>query len=235
VRLGANAGVYVQVGRDAFMVDALFDEHVHGFSALDETSFERFLDLADQNPPEAALFSHTHPDHFSQRACARAIARWPELFVAYPGASDSGSAFDMHGEGGAFHHGGIDVAYARVPHEGSCHFVPHYALRLEVGGIRILFSGDAHAGDPGVLALARSGVDIAILNFTWATLRSGRSVLDRFAPGAICLVHLPFEDDDRYGYRRSVEHVLHTFPFPHGLDIRALDAPFQSESFVIVN
>ena len=64
------------------------------------------------------------------------------------------------------------------------------------------------------------------MNFPWGALRKGRAFLQRYVkPEHLGLYHLPFAEDDDFGFRHAVERSLR--PIDGTEDIRILQDPLE--------
>ena len=67
VTLSANAGVVIQCGGYRIWVDALHDQKVDGFSAVDSKLQMDMLKCPAFSDPQYICYTHCHPDHFSEK------------------------------------------------------------------------------------------------------------------------------------------------------------------------
>ena len=128
--------------------------------------------------------------------------------------------------------GELTLHFHRLPHESTQYIhVPHYGCLLEWQGYRVLLTGDCTVGCSALAELTGGkSVDLALLDFPWLTLPRGReAIADLIRPRHLLIGHLPFPEDDRWGYRLAAQRALGKLPAV--ADIRLLLEPFQTESF----
>lgn len=202
VTLSANAGVALDLDGRRIWVDALHEEKQTGFSALTPDLQRQMLNCPAFFQPEFICYTHCHPDHYSGRLTQTAQKLWPEAMLLMPKSQMEQK-------------NGLTVQYIRLPHEGEQYAdTEHYGLLICYRGRNILISGDCAVASP-VLAemLAGKRVDLALLDFPWATLKRGREFLQEHMPETeILLYHLPFTEDDINGYRLSAENAAKLLP-----------------------
>ena len=229
VTLSANAGVAVHVDGHRIWVDALHEEKQPSFSALTPELQKRMLQCEAFFAPEHICFTHCHGDHYSKRLTAAAKAMWPKakLYLPEPEFEDQ---LLVAGEGRCFEAEGLTLRFIRLPHEGAEYaHVKHYGLIISAGGCNILLAGDCAVASPALAeAVGDLPIDLAILDFPWATLGKGRTFLTQTLRAKhILLCHLPFGTDDTCGYRASAERAVNALS--EQMDIRLLSKPLQTE------
>ena len=203
VTLSANAGVAIHIGGYRIWVDALHTKKQPGFSAVDASLQKRMLQCEAFADPDLILYTHCHPDHYSEALTGEARKLWPRAKVMLPEQSYDGQILI---DGGEFIHREDDlmIRFVKLPHEGQQYAdCIHYGLLITVNGKTILIPGDCATGAPE-LQKATEGcrIDLALLNFPWLTLKRGQGFVDEIMkPSQILLYHLPFEWDDEFGYR----------------------------------
>ncbi len=229
VTLSANAGVSLVMGQTRIWVDALHREKVPGFSALTPALWARLLEHPAFQPPDLLCFTHCHKDHYDRALVQQAHQLWPHAGLILPEpAFERQVLLDTPSADICFQ--GIDLHFFRLPHEGAAYAqTAHYGLLLSQDRFRILITGDCQIAAPALEeALAGQPVDLAVMDFPWLTLPRGRDFLRRvIRPRCLLVCHLPFQDDDRFGYRRAAERAL--CRLPEVPDVRLLLTPFQSE------
>lgn len=208
----ANAGFLLEAGGKTILIDALHNTPVGGWSALDESKTAQLFALLDRNPPDILYFTHVHPDHFSKELAETAAERAPGCRLILP-KRESKTEFSC---------GDVCLQWAELPH---MHVNGKYAgtnfcltIRCRDSGkpsgeAKIFVSGDVDFTSSKTLA-AIDGLapDLAFLNFPWISLRAGREALEKLSPGKVVLVHLPYPEDDAFGYipaaKRSAEQFF---------------------------
>ena len=107
--------------------------------------------------------------------------------------------------------------------------LPEPSAPLPQNRFRILIAGDCEVASPALRdTLAGQAVNLAILDIPWLTLPQGRAfVREVIRPEHLLVYHLPFPEDDCFGYRKAAEWAV--VKLPEVPDIRLLEAPLQSE------
>lgn len=205
VTLTANAGCVVRLGSRLLLVDALHDRKVDGFSTVTPALWEQLAALVEEEP-NALVFTHTHYDHFSPKLTARAREIWPGARVILPEERLPGQR-TLSAAREREYLPGVEILFARLPHQGKEYRdVAHYGLVIKSGDFRILFSGDCALAAPELADFVRDAgpIDVAVLPFPWVTTHPGRAFLEQeIRPRVVVVNHLPFGEDDRYGYRKA--------------------------------
>ncbi len=205
ITLTANAGCIVRMGKCLFLVDALHDRKVEGFSTVSPPLWEQIRRRVE-GEPEALLFTHTHFDHFSPVLVEKARAIWPGARLILPeerlpGQRKLSAVWERESLPG------VQILFRRLPHQGRAYReVPHYGLVAEHDGRRVLFVGDCALGAPELEELAREAgsLDAAVVTFPWITTHPGRAFVEqKIRPRLLVVNHLPFEEDDCFGYRKA--------------------------------
>lgn len=229
VTLSANAGAVLRFGPLKIWVDALHDDPVPGFSTVSPELFETIQKNPVFADPDILFTTHRHPDHFSRKLTGQILKKYPNSVPALPVPEFDGQ-FLISEQNNRLSVRGAELRFFRLTHEGEQYAdVPNYGCIINYGGFHTLLAGDAAVADPA-LAEAVDGerIDLMLLNFPWLTLRSGRAFLQEvLRPEHLIFFHLPFEQDDRWGYRRAAEKAL---PLLRGIpDVRLLYNPMQTE------
>lgn len=95
----------------------------------------------------------------------------------------------------------------------------------------ILVSGDCEICDEKLLDETQNErIGISIMNFPWVTLRKGRAAIESLIkPKHLIVAHLPFEEDDIYGYFPATEKAIKNMD--KAADIRVFHRFLQKECF----
>lgn len=230
IALSANAGVSITLGGLRVLADALHTEKTGGFSAVSPERWEAMRTLPSFQNPDFIFFTHCHPDHYSKALTQEAKRLWPAAGLILP-EQEFEEQHLLAGREAAFSHKGVSFRFLRLPHEGGVYAeVPHYGLLLSHEGFQVLLTGDCEVASPALKeALRGNPPDLALLDFPWITLSRGRAFLrDVLRLKHLLVCHLPFPQDDIYGYRGAAEKYLKRVECP---DVRLLGEPFQVESY----
>lgn len=214
ITLSANAGIALALGHYRIWVDALHREKVPGFSALDSALFTRLQAHPAFQDPNLICVTHCHKDHYAPGMLRWACDRWPEAMVIHPDPAFSGGHLLQDSEE-TFSLEGLKLRFFQLPHAKDClAATAHYGLLLTMEGKNILLAGDCEVASPALSdGLLGAPIHLAILNFLWLTLPRGRRFLEEnLHPQQMVFYHLPFAQDDRWGYRKAAERELARLP-----------------------
>ena len=208
----ANAGFLLEAGGKTILVDALHHTPVGGWSAPDEGKAAQLSALLDRKHPDVIYFTHVHPDHYSRELAEQAAERYPGCRLILPKRENAKE----------YACGDVCLQWTELPHmhvngknagTNFCLTVRCRDFNRPGGEGKIFVSGDVDFTSPKTLA-AIDGLapDLAFLNFPWITLRAGREAMEKLSPGKVVLVHLPYPEDDAFGYipaaKRSAEQFF---------------------------
>lgn len=210
VTLSANAGVAINFDGHRVWVDALHNQKVDGFSAVCPSLQKQMMRSLAFSDPGCICYTHCHPDHFSEELTASAKALWPEATLYLPEQIFQEQIL-VQGQLANHREGQLNLHFFRLPHEGAQYAgCVHYGILLSLEEKHILIPGDCQvAADALARAVKDIPIDLALLNFPWATLKKGHSfVREVLRPKQTLLYHLPFEADDINGFRQAAEKAL---------------------------
>lgn len=204
ITLTANAGVIIAIAGKEILIDALHDEKTPRFSTLSEDMVSTVWRRFTTHEPSAVMATHLHQDHFSRSLWDQARQRWPESTFVSPSMDLDGTVI-LEESTQSIDLENMHIDAMLLPHEGAEYkSVVNYGYFIEIEGFTILVLGDcALDATDQILALANGrSIDLALLNFPWVTLTRPRAfVQDVLSPKHLGLIHLPFSQDDRGGYR----------------------------------
>lgn len=221
--LTANAGVMGTLGGFAFALDALHTEETEEFSSLSPEMARTVLERGKALRPQAVLVTHAHRDHYSPRLTEAMLRECGAPLVAPWQAPEVGSG-ELRLPGGV-------IRWLRLRHKGQPESggEANFGFLIEAGGRTLFAAGDADPGDSAVRdSLAGLRPDIALLNFPWLTTRAGRAAFDALESAHTVLLHLPFRQDDAWGYVPAAEDAVNRY-YPHS-DIRVMSEFLQTET-----
>ncbi len=220
VLFGGNAGICICVNNRNIWVDAPFDWKQPGFSAMDA---EAVLNGGFPRP-DALLFTHCHPDHYSREWVLQAMEKYPNAQVCCPEQLPGQNV--LTGEDCVRDIAGLKIRFFRLPHEGAQYRdVSHYGILLELPQGNVLLPGDCAVAAPELTAAIRDRkIQLAILDFPWLTLQRGRQFVEALGPKHTLLYHLPFAQDDENQYRKAAYRAAERTVLP---DVRLLMDPWQ--------
>lgn len=203
----ANAGVSLEFRSARIWIDALHDRPVPGFSTLDADKQALLWKHEAFQAPDAIIYTHCHPDHYSSRLTMEAIRRWPNARLILPEPKLL-KAEVLQGDEVNKQIGNVSILFVKLTHEGAMYAnVPHYGLLLREDDLTILMPGDCELENSKLRMICEDRfISAAILNFPWLTLRKGRNFIkDSIHPKQLLFCHLPFVEDDTEGYCQAVQ------------------------------
>ena len=199
--LTANAGVILAFGENGpvYGIDALHDTKAGEFSSLAGEQIKNTFAFLDRTPPEALLITHDHPDHCSVKLLEQAAGRYPDCRIIRPWAErkNRNIIYTVNGR---------SIAALSLPHRHAPDYpeADNDGFVMEVEGKTVFAPGDAEPTSGEMRKIVQDfHPDVAVLPFLWVTLSGCRKVLDQLAPKNTVFVHLPFEEEDEYGYNRA--------------------------------
>ena len=225
VTLTANAGVILRSQNRCILIDALHNEQTQDFSSVSDAELGQIEDLLRDKHPDMALATHRHPDHCSEGLIRRFSKLWPDTEFLFPEDFPKGRLHSCLND--------IQLTSMSLIHEGKGFENTDqrgYCITLE--GITVLHAGDCalSAGQEIIELTEGRTIDIAIMNFPWITLSAGRAFLENtLKPKHLLVVHVPFEDQDKYGYRKAVFKAAEAVRLP---DVRVMSQPMQTETII---
>ena len=227
ITLSANAGLSIQTGGSNILIDAFHDEKVNEFSTITTDIYEGMKQMPEFTEPDILIFTHKHRDHYSRRMTDEMLAG-RDIPVIFPEEEGTASVTV----------GGSEIRFFQLPHDGTGYeHIKQYALLIENEEGRILVGGDTKVGcrEMDYLVMNRD-IDVAILDFPWTTLKSGRDAICEFVqPKNLVVVHLPFEDDDYSGFRPATKKGVADIKdsIGYSLDVRIMSEPLQHEEIIL--
>ena len=228
ITLSANAGVSVQSCGKTILADAFHRQPVCGYSTISADLYEKVLVHPAFRDPDLVFFTHDHADHYSREMTDEWLARYPGAKLLLP--PECGDIESPEPEEPVIC-GDLSFRTVALPHGGEEYAaVPHRGCIIDTPDGRMLLSGDCTKPCDALERIAaKNRIDIAILNFSWITLRANREFLKGVLhPAHIVINHIPFAGDDVYHYRKAAELSLRYF---EDYDIRLMTEPLQSEVF----
>ena len=219
----ANAGVMLESSTRKLLIDGVHCEKVNGFSAVPEKTLEdivfgrgRFEKL------DYLLCTHLHPDHCHlEKALACAVSSGVRKVILPKkrewNQTKPDNLFEMNLEYGDmkyFTDREMGILYFRTPHQGPQYAdVLHYSFVIQMEGVMILFLGDADFSSAQMReVLAVQNIDVVFANLLVTNSVENRIYLQReLKPNMLVICHLPFAEDDVFGYRKLVLRDMERF------------------------
>lgn len=231
VTLSANAGVSIELGGKKVWVDALHDAtSCTEFSSVSANMLGQIWVDDRFSPPDVIFVTHCHPDHYKKELVEQAKLRFPEATLVLP-QPEFPDQLLIVGDTMERSICGVDFRFFSLPHEQVPYeAVPHYGAVISCNGFSVLVTGDCEVASSALAAqLESTPVDLALVDFPWVALKKGREFIQRYiSPRHLLAYHLPFQEDDRWGYREAVQRSAKLLEVP---DVRILADRFQTERF----
>lgn len=236
--LTANAGYGISMGGKNILVDALHDSPSGGWASVGGAIYRMMNNSIAFKNPEAIIITHGHDDHFSLnmtmdflRKYAREKNETPIRVIAPSDVLDSiwegvkmealmPVILEKMNDRRTFFFNDMELRAFKIPHDGKKYSnCLHYGFLLSYKGKNILSTGDGELCSEVILreaeALRVTGedLDLAIVNFPWITLKNAREFLvEKIRPKNIAICHLPFEEQDRFGYGKATIKAVENMP-----------------------
>ena len=229
VTLSANAGVSLVLGQTRVWIDVLHNQKTAGFSSLSPFQWACLKEHPAFVPPHMICFTHCHPDHYDRGLVQESLSLWPQVKLILPEPAFERQIL-LTQSFTSLRFLGVDFQFFRLPHAGTARaHISHYGLLAAQNNFHILIAGDCTIAAAELKEILTSRIiDLAILNFPWLTLPQGRAFLrEVIRPRHLLICHLPFSEDDLFGYRKAAKRAIQELP--ECTDLRLLQAPFQSE------
>lgn len=233
----ANAGVILDLSGKRFWIDALHTENRGHYSVITPEMMPRIFGDPALRDPDYLLYTHAHQDHFSEETAKKALAAFPDAKLFIGGDRGIPGQHLLSEEEESFREDGVTLRFLHLPHDGKDHpAYPNYAILIETENAVVLDPGDCPVACPTLLqwlkARENAGerpVDLYLLNFPWLSIRRGRAALSEMHAEHVLFFHLPFPEDDVWGYGVQAEKALRDHA--EGRDWRLVREPFQEEHF----
>ena len=191
------------------------------FSAVSDEVMERIINgTGEMRGVEFLLFTHCHADHFDADKTMECMKHNSIESILLPSdrslgalslkeyAEDAGTGLiEMDLPFGVMEEyilKDVHVRAFKTRHYGNeFSFEPHYCFLISSGCETVYISGDADFID-GYQQTMLSGetIDIGFFNPLHVAYREGRNLISHIHIKKIVIYHVPFEKDDRHGFRQ---------------------------------
>lgn len=217
----SNAGIFVQGEKGSVLVDGLHGQ-VPRFSGTPKSLARQVVSGEGSfSSVSIALVTHQHADHWDARLVFDLLQAHPETVLVSPVLPKGGPAARMiriDGDHGSLSVQQIHVNYLKVPHEGEqFSHIANYAYRVWLGDGSFIVTGDA-AIEQTAMAVEEltDGIPAegVFVDFPLLTLSAGRKQLANMRAGKLYAFHLPFEEHDVDGFRKSAAQALERYGAP---------------------
>jgi L-ascorbate metabolism protein UlaG (beta-lactamase superfamily) len=220
----ANAGVLISDGAHAVLIDGLFTERTHGYSAPDAAILS---DMLNQRPPfdhlSAILFTHLHRDHADVDLFERIADKSIRLIFPRtegPVMNRIGTRLNIQNPMMLLDGGSIlrlpGIAIEAIPtahYGGETYATQHYSYLLTFGDATIFVSGDADPVDEKLCTvLPHREITAAVVIYPMLATPAGRALITKtIKPARLVLYHVPFAEDDTGNAHRLIERLLERY------------------------
>ncbi|MDR1701679.1 MAG: MBL fold metallo-hydrolase [Sporomusaceae bacterium] len=230
----ANAGVFIEIGQEKILIDALCRAEGTPYRATPPHLAEAII---GGNAPfdrlSAVLFSHRHSDHYCPQLAASFARQHPATPVVVP--AETGAAANIFapdlppGRHARLTLPGITIEIISTVHDGGAYQeTRNYAYRLSAQGITLLHLGDTGPSENNLNILRRFGETAFLLvNFPFITLPSARKRWTG-ALGAkhLLILHLPSQESDKQNWRTAAAKAAANLPGYHTIKLMTEDTIF---------
>ncbi len=233
----ANAGIVLDFSGKRFWIDALHDRNTSHYSIVTPEMRERMYEDPALNHPDYLLYTHAHSDHFSRQLAIEAMAKYPDAQLVIEGNKGIDRQIRLRNAVETLELGNVRLECFRLTHAGKgLEGCRNYALYLEADGQSVLAPGDCRVACPELLEwienrekAGKPPIDLLCLNFPWLALGAGRDAVDLIGAKHALFFHMPFPEDDVFGYGKQVGKILEKTRGDR--DWRLVTKPFQREEF----
>lgn len=196
----SNAGVLVALDGVLLLLDGVCQELIPYLAPPPAIIRE-----LEHRPPDMLAYTHSHPDHFEPGFAARFYKKTRRPVLGTEGVSELLPGIPVE-------QGGVTIGGVRVTPVPSRHLGAEWSQYLHVsylleGSKRIFFTGDA-APLCWKDGISRIQPDVLIVPYPYVTTRIGRQTVERFAPRAVIVVHMPAKELDPDGIWSMTEWAL---------------------------
>ena len=202
----SNAGVVLELGGAALMVDGLYKAQGLPFSDVPEGVLESAR-------ADYLAFTHTHHDHLDRRKLEAYLAAHAVKGLLLPPRVRSDlhgvPAWEMKGTEGKTGFPGLDIYWYRTPHLD--HAKPeHHSFVVHGGGSTALVAGDAMPSREHFARMAAGeSVDAMLATPIFLQEPEGRAILAEVVrPKRVFIYHIPQSEDDVHGLRRMAQRQV---------------------------
>lgn len=218
-----NAGLYIDSGRTALLIDGIHEGPSVGLSAMPEGLEEQILKEDGMfSRLDGLLFTHLHADHYDKENVSRLLEQRPETALWGPGLACQGVQEYQAVPGGcSFRIGNFrSTAYITVHSADVFKDDPHrsFLIEDEDTGETIFVSGDAlFSPDLADTIKENTGgrpIETAFINVFHLIEEPSREFLLRLAPERLFLYHYPDPEDDTFHYLSMIRTTLRRDPLP---------------------
>ncbi len=244
----ANCGLLIKSQKAKILIDGIYKLQTMTytklkayqpddlFSSVSDEVMERILGrTAEFEKLDCLMFTHCHKDHFNAVKTLEYLRKNKTGHIFLPGDDPESAMVKKQAEISGVNCIDMDlplgfkkeqiikdirVRYFKTQHYGKDFAqVPHYCFLIESGGKTLYVSGDADFMDGYQQKMLKGEtVSAGFFNPLYFNHKEGRGLLCDIHAQKVMMYHVPFEKDDRYGFRkvslRNIERYRENLP-PH--------------------
>jgi L-ascorbate metabolism protein UlaG (beta-lactamase superfamily) len=249
ITLLANAGILINTGSIRLLVDGLYSDTGHTFSAIPPEVESRLFE-GELGQVQYLLFTHLHPDHFDMYKTIEFTDTNKVRGVLLPRVDSMDAEMKVlilalrdnktHALPLALKRGEQRYVAAGIDTEivafGTSHIGMQYRNVLNVcylvkaGGKTLLITGDSDFDAADFVPVLDSGsIDAAIVNPLFMQVKQGAELMRRLSVDSVILCHIPFTGEDPNNLRGMALRQVKRYK-DEAYNIMPLMEPMQSVS-----
>lgn len=230
--LVANAGILLEYNHTRILIDGIHYDRRHYFSPMSDKILNEFIEGKGQFANiDYLLFTHNHVDHFSPKYTMKYLVKNTVRTVFLPKAGDgkftelknymqshfiNARLLDMPlGKRYTYLVGeGIGITVFNTVHMGDQFSdVENYCYVITMNGKNILFIADGDYKEKYFKeSLKDIQIDTVFMNPLYLNNLEGRTLVSEvLKPNKIVIYHIPFETDDKLGFRKMVKRDIEKY------------------------
>jgi L-ascorbate metabolism protein UlaG (beta-lactamase superfamily) len=247
----SNAGILLEYENTKILVDAIYDDEGHDFSGIPHKTWEMML--SGQDPFQSIdylLFTHNHPDHFSERRLKEFLMNRKVKGVFLPEEAVDGNELSSFLEernvpavilGSQTDHqvfsldSGLELQTVRMQHlkplEKKYRDVSNFCYLLKLEQMKVLITADVDYVHHDFREIPQEW-DVVFLNpYFFGEMEYRHFYHGALRSKAFAVYHVPFRGDDRMNMRHMLQQRLERWNEDGGI-VKAFTEPMQTEWFV---
>lgn len=214
-----NAGVMIEYNDKKILIDSFCKSILPIYKNPPDDLKEKMIKgIKPFDNVDMLLFTHNHTDHFHRESAAEFLKNNKDSIILSTDdvigkiteivpSSDRSRLIKLDP---VLHRKediivkGINIKTFSLLHDGKEYAnVKNLAYLIDIGGKKVLHTGDAKAMDENYknLNFSQEGIDLLIAPFPYVSLSRGRSIIENYIkPKKIVANHLPYRELDEFGW-----------------------------------